>query len=103
LIDAFNEKDRLLKKQEDLLYEKHDKVVEIEKTHALEIKKNERLVCDLSTCHASISSLKNTNDDLNARIEKLNASSSLEHVSICTRCNDHDFDVCMIMLLLLLS
>jgi hypothetical protein len=31
LIDAFNEKDRLLEKQEDLLYEKHDKVVEVEK------------------------------------------------------------------------
>jgi hypothetical protein len=58
--------------------------------------KNERLTCDLSSCHASISSLKNTNDDLNAIIEKLNASSSsLEHVSIYTRCKDHDFDVCI--------
>jgi hypothetical protein len=27
LIDALNEKDRLLEKQEDLLYEEHDKVV----------------------------------------------------------------------------
>jgi hypothetical protein len=31
LIDSLNEKYRLLKKQEDLLYEEHDKVVEIEK------------------------------------------------------------------------
>jgi hypothetical protein len=30
LIDAINEKDRLLEKQEDLLYEEHDKIVEIE-------------------------------------------------------------------------
>jgi hypothetical protein len=36
------------------------------------------------------------NDDLNVRIEKLNASSSsLEHVSICTRCKEHDFDACI--------
>jgi urease accessory protein UreE len=30
LIDALNEKDRLLEKQGDLLYEEHDKVVEVE-------------------------------------------------------------------------
>ena len=71
-------------------------VVEVEKSLALEVKKNERLACDLSSCHTSISSLKNVNDDLNARIEKLNASSSsLEHVSICTKCKDHDFDACI--------
>jgi hypothetical protein len=58
LIDALNEKDRLLEKQEDLLYEEHEKIVEIEKSFALEVKKNERLTCDLSSCHGSISSLK---------------------------------------------
>jgi hypothetical protein len=68
LVYALNEKDRLLEKQEDLLYEEHDKVVEVEKSLALEVKKNKRLACDLSSCHASISSLKNINDDLNARI-----------------------------------
>jgi hypothetical protein len=31
LIDALNEKDRLLEKQEDLLYEEHDKFVEAQK------------------------------------------------------------------------
>jgi hypothetical protein len=93
LIDALNGKDRLLEKQEDLLYEEHDKVVEVEKSLALEVKKNESFACDLSSCQASISSLKNANDDLNARIEYLNASStSLEHVSICSRCTNHDFD-----------
>jgi hypothetical protein len=31
LIDALNEKDKLLEKQEDMFYEEHDKVVEVEK------------------------------------------------------------------------
>jgi hypothetical protein len=57
LIDALNEKNRLLEKQEDFLYEEHDKVVEVEKSLTLEVK-NERLVCDLSSCHSTISSLK---------------------------------------------
>jgi hypothetical protein len=47
LIDALNEKDRLIQKQEDLLYEEHDKVVEVEKSLALEIKKNEMLAFEL--------------------------------------------------------
>jgi hypothetical protein len=50
LIDVINEKDRLLEKQEDLLYEEHDKVVEVEKSLALEIKKNEMLAFELSSC-----------------------------------------------------
>jgi hypothetical protein len=50
---------------------------------------------ELSSCHSSISSLKSLNADLNTRIEKLSvASSSMEHVSICTKCKDHDFDAC---------
>jgi hypothetical protein len=54
------------------------------------------LAFDLSSCYASICILKNINVDLNARIEKLNVfSSSLEHVSICTRCKDHDIDACV--------
>jgi hypothetical protein len=39
LIDALNEKDRLLEKQEDILYEEHDKFVSVQKCLALEIKK----------------------------------------------------------------
>jgi hypothetical protein len=73
-------------------------VIEVEKSLTLEVKKNELLSTELSSCHSSISSLKIANDDLNARIEKLNecnvVSSSLEHVSICTRCKDFDFDAC---------
>jgi hypothetical protein len=49
----------------------------------------------LSSCHSSITSLKSLNDDLNARIEKVNvARSSIELVSICAKCKDHDFNVC---------
>jgi hypothetical protein len=39
LIDALNDKNRLLEKQEDLLYEEHDKFVEAQKSLALEVKK----------------------------------------------------------------
>jgi hypothetical protein len=76
LIDALLEKDRLLEKQEDILYEEHDKFVNVEKSLALEIKKNEIISSKLSSCHESISSLKRSNADLNARIEKLNIASS---------------------------
>jgi hypothetical protein len=87
LIDALNEKDRLLEKQEDILYEEHDKFVSVQKSLALEIKRNEMLFSELSTCHESISSLNNLNDDLNAKLEKVNATSScVEHVVICNRC-----------------
>jgi hypothetical protein len=58
LIDAINEKDRLIEKQEDILYEEHDKLVNVEKSLALETKKNEILSSELSSCHESISSLK---------------------------------------------
>jgi hypothetical protein len=95
LIDALNEKDRLLEKQEDIIYEEHDKLVNVEKSLALETKKNEILSSESSSCHESISSLKRSNADLNARIEKLDiASSSVEHVSICNRCKDFDVDAC---------
>jgi N-acetylglutamate synthase-like GNAT family acetyltransferase len=56
LVDALNEKDRLLEKQEDILFEEHDKFVNVEKSLALEIKKNELLSFELSSCHGSISS-----------------------------------------------
>jgi hypothetical protein len=94
LIDTLNEKDRLLEKQEDVLYEEHDKVVKLEKSLALEIKNNEMLVFELFSYRSSITSLKSLNDYLNARIEKLNVASPIEHVSICAKCKDHDFNTC---------
>jgi hypothetical protein len=95
LINALNEKDRLLEKQEDILYEEHDKPVNAEKYLALEVKRNEFLASKLSSCNDSISSLKSLNADLNAKLEKVNvASSSVEHVVICNRCKDFDIDAC---------
>jgi hypothetical protein len=95
LIEALNEKDRLLEKQEDILYEEHDKFVSAQKSLALETKRNEMLSSELSTCHESISSLKNLNDELNAKLEEVSKTSScVEHVSICNRCKDFDIDAC---------
>jgi N-acetylglutamate synthase-like GNAT family acetyltransferase len=56
LIDTLNDKNRLLEKQEDLLYEEHDKFVQAQKSLALEVKRNEMLSCELFTCHETISS-----------------------------------------------
>jgi hypothetical protein len=95
LIDALNEKDRLLEKQEDILYEEHDKFVSVQKSLALEIKRNEMLSSELSTCNESVSSLKNLNDELNAKLEEANATiSCVEHVVICNRCKDFDVNAC---------
>jgi hypothetical protein len=95
LIDALNEKDKLLEKQEDILYKEHDKFISVQKSLALEVKKNELLSSELSTCHDSISSLKNLNIDLNTKLEKVNvASSCVKHVVICNRCKDFDIDAC---------
>jgi hypothetical protein len=95
LIDALNEKDRPLEKQEDILYEEHDKFINVQKYLAIEIKKNELLTSELSACSDSISKLKNLNVDLNAKLEEVNfASSSVEHVVICNRCKDFNIDAC---------
>jgi hypothetical protein len=95
MIDALNEKDRLLEKQEDILYDEHDKFINVQKSLALEIKKNELLSSELSACNDSISKLKNLNADLNAKLEEVNfASSSVEHVGICNRCKDFNIDAC---------
>jgi hypothetical protein len=78
---ALNEKDRLLEKQEDILYEEHDKFVSVKKSLALEIKRNEVLYSELSTCHESVSSLRSLNDELNAKLEEVSKSSScVEHL-----------------------
>jgi hypothetical protein len=93
LINALNENDRLLEKQEDIFYEEHDKFISVQKYLALEIKRNEMLSSELSTCYESIFGLKNLNDEWNAKLEKVNATSScVEHVVIRNRCKDVDFD-----------
>jgi hypothetical protein len=80
LIDALNEKDRLLEKQEDILYEEHDKFVSVQKSLALEIKRNEMLSSELSACQESVSSLKNSNVELNAKLEEENATRSCSYL-----------------------
>jgi hypothetical protein len=85
----------LLEKQEDILYEEHDKFISVQKSLALEIKRNEMLSSELSACHESVSSLRSLNDDLNAKLEEVNKSSScVEHAVICNRCKDFDVDAC---------
>jgi hypothetical protein len=39
LIDSLNKKDSLLEKQEDILYEEHDKFINVQKSLALKTKK----------------------------------------------------------------
>jgi hypothetical protein len=95
LIDALNEKDRLLEKQEDILYKEHDKVVNVQKSLALEIKRNEMLSSGVSACHESVSSLKDLNVELNAKLEEANATRPcVGHVVICNRCKDFDVNAC---------
>jgi hypothetical protein len=49
----------------------------------------------LSSYHESISSLKNLNVELNAKLEKVNETKScVEHVIICNRCKDVDINAC---------
>ena len=77
------------------MYEEHDKFVEAQKSHALEVKRNEMLSCELSSCHETISSLKSINDDLNAKLEIASKSTTcVENVVICNRCKDSDIDAC---------
>jgi hypothetical protein len=51
---------------------------------------------DLNVCNASISNLRNENAILHAKIHELNvckpSTSSVDHVSICTRCRDVNVD-----------
>jgi chromosome segregation ATPase len=60
---------------------------------------NEKLIAkakDLDVCNASISNLRDENDILHAKIVELNtckpSTSSVEHVTICTRCRDINVD-----------
>jgi hypothetical protein len=54
------------------------------------------LTKELNICNDSISCLRDENASLNAKIEELNAcnisTSTVEHVTICTRCRDVNVD-----------
>jgi hypothetical protein len=61
---------------------------------------NEKLITkakDLNACNISISNLRDENAILHAKIDELNAckpsTSTVSHVSICTRCRDVNVDV----------
>jgi hypothetical protein len=92
LIETINEKDGLLECQEDLLVKENKKFVKLKNAYALEVEKCENLSSELSMCNVSISCLRNENASLNVKIDELNvckpSTSSVEHVTICTRCRD---------------
>ena len=92
LIETINEKDDLLECQEDLLIKENKKIVKLKNAYAIEVKKCENLSREFSICNDSISCLRDENASLNAKIDELNvckpSTSTVEHVSICTRCRD---------------
>jgi DNA repair exonuclease SbcCD ATPase subunit len=96
LIETINEKDDLLECQEDLLVKENKKFAKLKNAYALEIEKCENLSKELDICNDSISCLRTENASLNAKIEELNAynvsTSTVEHVTICTRCRDVNID-----------
>ena len=60
---------------------------------------NEKLIAkakDLDVCNVTISNLRSENDILHAKTVELNSckpsTSTVEHVSICTRCRDVNVD-----------
>jgi hypothetical protein len=68
------------------------KIVKMKNAYALEVGKCENLTKELSVCNDSISCLRDENGSLNAKIEELNvyklSTSTVAHVTICTRCRD---------------
>jgi chromosome segregation ATPase len=124
------------------LLKKIKKHIKVKNAYAQEVEKCENLTKELSICHDSITSLRNENASLNAKIDKLNESisslrtenasliskarelnvcndsisclrnenailhakidglnvckpstSTVDHVSICTRCRDVNVDI----------
>jgi hypothetical protein len=105
LIGAIHEKDELLNSQEEFLIKENKKHVKVKNAYAQEVEKNENMTKELSICHDSIakakdlnvcndsiSCLRNENAILHAKINELNickpSTSTVDHVTICTRCRD---------------
>jgi hypothetical protein len=121
LIGAIHEKDELLDSQEEFLIKENKKHVKVKNAYAQEIEKCENLTRELSICHDTISNLRTENTSLIAKVEKSNvchdsidnlrnenasliakidelntckpSTSSVDHVTICTRCRDINVDV----------
>jgi chromosome segregation ATPase len=85
-----------LESQEDLLVKENKKFVKLKNAYALEVEKCENFSKELDICNDSISYLRTENASLNTKIEELNAcnvsTSTVEHVTICTRCRDVNVD-----------
>jgi hypothetical protein len=96
LIKTINEKDEILECQEDLLIKENKKFVKLKDAYALEVEKCQNLTTELDICNDSISYLRTKNVNLIAKIEELNtckvSTSTIEHVTICTRCRDVNVD-----------
>jgi hypothetical protein len=116
LIEAIHEKDELLDSQAYFLIKENKKHVKLKNAYAQEVEKCENLSKELSICHDSISNLRNKNTSLISKVKELNvcngsisclrdenvrlsakikelnvckpSTSTIEHVSICTRCRD---------------
>jgi hypothetical protein len=85
-----------LESQEDMLVKENKKFVKLKDVYALVVEKCENLSKELDICNDSISCLRTENASLIAKIEKLNAcnvyTTTVEHVTICTRCRDDNID-----------
>jgi hypothetical protein len=96
LIESINEKDDLLECQEDLFVKENKKFIKLKNAYALDVEKCENLSKELNICNDSISCLRDENASLNAKTEELNVcnipTSTVEHVTICTRCRDVNID-----------
>jgi hypothetical protein len=79
--------------REDLLV-KENKKIKLKDAFALEVEKCKNLTKELKTSNDSIYCIKSENTSLLAKIEELNVchvpTSTVEHVTICTRCRNVD-------------
>jgi flagellin-like hook-associated protein FlgL len=76
LIGAIHEKDELFDSQEEFLIKENKKHVKVKNAYAQDVEKNENLTKELNICHDSISSLRNENASLVAKIKELNGTIS---------------------------
>jgi hypothetical protein len=95
LIGVIHKKDQLLDSQEEFLIKENKKHVKLKNAYAQEVENCENLAKELSICHDSITSLRNENTSLNAKIDKLNESiSSLRNENASLISKVKDLNVC---------
>jgi hypothetical protein len=69
LIGAIYEKDELLDSQEEFLIKENKRHVKVKNAYAQEIEKCEKLTSEISTCHDTISNLRNENANYLLRLK----------------------------------